>query len=568
MSTTVFQPGFWLLRLGGDLNPPRHSATWLKPPGFKTVNGWVWRVVINRTSRIVVALTLIGASGVICLLVFGKGLDVYQVLRQRRVRALPSTITVKAGGNVQRAIDNARFGDTIILEAGATYVGPLVLPYKESEQDKPNDYITIQTSNVAGIPREGERVKPDQHARAMPKIISPDKQVAVGTAARAHHYRFIGIEFAPAANAAYVYSLVDLGDSSFTSTAQFPHHLIFDRCYVHSTGLNKARRGFALNSAETSIFGSHISGFAGAGDETQAIAGWNGPGPFHIVNNYLEGGGQGLMFGGGDPSVPGLIPSDIEIRKNHFYKPAEWFGRATIKASLELKSARRVVIDGNLIESGGYVGAFVITVRNQDGKATWSTIEDVEITNNLVRHAGGGITILGRDDIHASQEGKRLRVANNLFTDFGPDETAMFLKISGGQFVTIENNTVEQRGNIITSWATTTRDFIFRNNILPHNSYGIFCENGPSPLACFPAGIFAGNAIIDNKNLAASGYPISRKFPSRNFFPRSFEEVRFMDYRRGDWRLAKDSPYKGKATNGGDPGVNVDLLNAAQAKPN
>ena len=73
------------------------------------------------------------------------------------------------------------------------------------------------------------------------------------------------------------------------------------------------------------------------------------------------------MFGGADPAVPNLVPSNIEIRRNFLYKPREWFGRATIKASIELKNARNVVIDGNVIESGGLVGAFVLTVRNQGG---------------------------------------------------------------------------------------------------------------------------------------------------------------------------------------------------------
>jgi hypothetical protein len=61
--------------------------------------------------------------------------------------------------------------------------------------------------------------------------------------------------------------------------------------------MNRARRGFALNSAETSILNSHVSGFAGRrGDETQAVAGWNGSGPFHIVNNYLEGAGDVVLI--------------------------------------------------------------------------------------------------------------------------------------------------------------------------------------------------------------------------------------------------------------------------------
>src|SRR6185295_9169597 len=208
--------------------------------------------------------------------------------------------------------------------AGSTFRGPIILPFKTGGSGTDADYITIRTSDLAGIANIGERLKPGVHARAMPKIVAPAEQPAVGTEPRAHHYKFVGVEFLPAANASYVYNLIDLGSSDYTSPAQFPHHLIFDRCYVHSTGLNRARRGFALNSAETSILNSHVSGFAGAGDETQAIAGWNGPGPFHIVNNYLEAAGEVMLIGGADPSVPNLVPSDIEIRRNHFRKLREW----------------------------------------------------------------------------------------------------------------------------------------------------------------------------------------------------------------------------------------------------
>ena len=40
--------------------------------------------------------------------------------------------------------------------------------------------------------------------------------------------------------------------------------------------------GIALNSAHTSIRNSYIGGIRLAGQETQGIAGWNGPGPFTI----------------------------------------------------------------------------------------------------------------------------------------------------------------------------------------------------------------------------------------------------------------------------------------------
>jgi hypothetical protein len=195
--------------------------------------------------------------------------------RPRQVRPVGRDVYLRAGQNLQAAVDAAKFGDTIILEAGATFKGPIALPNKAGT----GDYITIRTSNLGGISTEGERIKPSQHARAMPKIIAPPGNAALTTKAGAHHYKFVGVEFLTT-NTGYVYNVIDLGASDYKSLSEFPRHLIFDRCYVHSTGLNRARRGFALNSAETSVLNSHVSGFAGAGDETQAIAGWNGPGPF------------------------------------------------------------------------------------------------------------------------------------------------------------------------------------------------------------------------------------------------------------------------------------------------
>ena len=41
--------------------------------------------------------------------------------------AAAATITVAAGGNLQAAIDNAAAGDTILLQAGATFIGNFVV---------------------------------------------------------------------------------------------------------------------------------------------------------------------------------------------------------------------------------------------------------------------------------------------------------------------------------------------------------------------------------------------------------------------------------------------------------
>ena len=88
-----------------------------------------------------------------------------------------------------------------------------------------------------------------------------------------------------------------------------PHHLVIDRCYLHGDAGFGQRRGLALNSANTQIVNSHFSDFKGVNQDTQAIAGWNGPGPFLIENNYLEAAAENIMFGGTDPNIPNLVPT-------------------------------------------------------------------------------------------------------------------------------------------------------------------------------------------------------------------------------------------------------------------
>ncbi len=509
--------------------------------------------------KLSITVGFVGAVVGVCLFlgIAQKQRNTAPATRERRVSSQSSTITVKRGGNLQAAVDKARYGDVIVLEAGATYVGPIVLPFKDSTAAG-DQYITITTSNLAGIPSENERVDPQLHAKAMPRIVAPNASAAIATAERAHHYKFVGIEFSPAADAQYIYNLIDLGKSDYKSLSQFPHHLVFDRCYVHSTGLNKARRGFALNGGDTTIVNSNIAGFAGAEDETQAICGWNGPGPFHIVNNYIEGGAQNIMFGGADPAVQNLVPSNIEIRKNFLYKPAEWYGRATIKAAIELKNARNVVIDGNVVECAGLNASFVLTVRNQNHTAPWSTLEDIAVTNNIVRHSAMGLSILGSDTEGHSQQAKRIRIANNLLVDLVPDYSAVFIAGCCGDTVTVENNTVQQTGNIMTCYGPPTSNFVFRNNIVQYNSYGFAC----------PANALSadsrGNIIADNSgSIATNGFPAN--VPRSNLVINSYNQAGFVDPTRGDWRLTEQSKVRRKGVNGSDPGVNFEALAAAVA---
>lgn len=474
-----------------------------------------------------------------------------------------ATIFVKSGGDLQSALNRAKAGDTIVLQAGAKFVGAFVLPNKEG-----SEFITIQSSELAKLPKDGERVT-QKDAAFMPKILSSGKgESAVKTAPNAHHYRFVGIEFATA-NADYTYNLVALG-SDDQKENEVPHHIEIDRCYLHQNSNGITRRGVALNSAETIIKNSHISGFAGKEQETQAIAGWNGPGKYKIINNYLEAGAENVLFGGADPSIKNLVPSDIEIRNNLMTKPLDWRGKVTIKCTFELKNARRVQIIGNIIENSFDEIAVRITIRNQNGSAPWSTIEDVVMQNNIIRNSGGGINFLGTDDVYKSAVMKRVQVVNNLFVDidaakWGAD--GRFILISDGEDINVSNNTIFNSGNAITAHGAATKRFTFRGNIFSFGSYGFSGDNGVGKQVFgkyFSDGTIAENLIINDKQISKSDVYV----PPRNFFADDFGSVGFINWQNGNYRLQANSKYKNRGSNGKDLGADIDAIEAEIKRQN
>jgi hypothetical protein len=474
----------------------------------------------------------------------------------------------------QQALNAAQLGDTIILQAGTTYTGWFTLPNKTTG----SGWITIRSSAMDALPAEGVRVGPSDAAN-MPKVVSQGgNTAAIRTAAAAHHYRLIGLEIIAPADNANLWNLIELGTtgSAQNTLASVPHDIVIDRSIIRAnSATQRVARGISLNSASTDILNSYIAGFKWDGFDTQAVGGWNGPGPYNIINNYLEGAGENLMFGGADPSIPGLVPADIVIRGNHFYKPLSWkighpsYGGIpwTVKNLLELKSARSVLIEGNIFEHNwvhGQVGyAIVLTPRNQDGGAPWTVVEDVDFVNNIVRHSAAGFNILGEDYLHPSQQTQRIRIENNLFEDIGGAEWGngrLFQIIDRTADLIIRNNTAFHTNNIISASGGAHTGFVFTDNIVPHNSYGVHGDGmgvGNSALnTYFPGAVFTKNAIMGGNANSYNQYP-------GNFFPANWGQVQFEDLDGGDYRLAATSPYKDAGTNGKDIGADFGALDHA-----
>jgi hypothetical protein len=231
--------------------------------------------------------------------------------------ASAATITVNAGGNLQTALNSAQPGDTILLQAGATFTGNFTLPVKSGTA-----YITIRSSAAdTSLPAANVRIDP-RYAAYLPKLKSANSVPVLGTAAGAHHWRLQFLEFQ--GNAGGSAEMLRLGSSSEANPANQARQIVIDRVYIHGEPKSGTRRGIALNSGDTTIINSYISDIKAIGQDSQAIAGWNGPGPYRIENNYLEAAGENIMFGGSTPTIQNLVPSNISIRRNHFSKNLAW----------------------------------------------------------------------------------------------------------------------------------------------------------------------------------------------------------------------------------------------------
>ena len=129
-----------------------------------------------------------------------------------------SAISVKAGGDLQAAINRARPGDVITIEPGATFVGNFVLPPTSG-----SDYITLRSAaDRSRFPEDG-RVGPE-HEQWMPTLRSPNVEPALATRPGAHHWRLQWIAFR--ANAGGFNDIITLGDGSDEqrNLSTVPHH--------------------------------------------------------------------------------------------------------------------------------------------------------------------------------------------------------------------------------------------------------------------------------------------------------------------------------------------------------
>ncbi|MEO6445713.1 MAG: Ig-like domain-containing protein, partial [Gemmatimonadaceae bacterium] len=213
------------------------------------------------------------------------------------------TVMVRAGDDLQAALNDAARGDEVVLQAGATFSGTFTLPAKPG--DASNGWVLVRSDQALTLPPRGTRVTPAL-ALLMPKLVTTNATAALQTAAGASGWWVSGVEVTIVPSyRSNNYGLVLLGDGSSAQNklSLVPSDIVLDRVYIHSQPNVGTSRCVALNSARTAIMDSYLDECHLKGFDSQAIAGWNGPGPYRIENNTLSGAGENIIFGGSDPSI-------------------------------------------------------------------------------------------------------------------------------------------------------------------------------------------------------------------------------------------------------------------------
>ena len=325
------------------------------------------------------------------------------------------------------------------------------------------------------------------------------------------------------------------GSGSETSTSQYPAHIDLRKDWFHSdwsgliVGRNKVLDAFALTGNYISLLDSQCSQILEPGNDYHCGSA-EGPGPYKVVHNWLEGSASGCVSAGGTtgagPSVFGLIPfSDSEFRRNRCTWPYAWLGQMTVpsgnsvysgqsldkKNIVEQKTLQRAVFKGNYFEhtdgSGGQQGPLGDwNVRNSSvGFGTYyqATITDLAITDNIFRSSCEGF----ETDKSSASSGNgggvsngvyRMLFANNLIYAVSTTNPGCSVANSKGIFLSNGASTSWQ-GTVTENSAGTAATFVANCS----SSAG-GCPGQIQSLAVNAAGsgCVAGNLVIGAPNIS------------------------------------------------------------------
>jgi hypothetical protein len=437
-----------------------------------------------------------------------------------------------------------------VLQAGAEYPGPVSLPYKSDAGT-----IVIRSSALSEL-TEGRTVAIDDAPR-LATLLGSDTEPALVVEERASGWRLAGIELRPPAGAG-AGTLAVVGSAASTMAEALPDRIVFDRCLVRGDPTLGAGGGIDLHTRGAAILDTRITDIF-AGIEPRGIAIDNAPGPILIHDTVVEAAFQNVAIGERTPGAPELFPQDISICRSVLEKPEAWQGAGhATKSLLEISRGRRVLVSGTRIERSwlDVHPGFAIVIEDEGMDAGMPT-EDLSFVDVRLRDAGiafeietGGVT----------GSVARVLIENSELTNVS-DRGARVLG-GGVQALSWVHVTAVVGGALLDGGGAVNPDLVMRDGLFDPGLYGIRADSQGSGVdaldAQYAPWMVAGNIFVG----ADAG-----SYPPDNFFPPTMFEAGVLDAAAGNYRLAPDGPYSGKATDGTDPGADIDRLEAALPAP-
>lgn len=577
----------------------------------------------------------------------------------------PGTVRTTTAANFNTTYAASSCGDTIKVTGGTSFTGT----WNITKQCDNAHWITVEGSGVTSdvnFPAEGTRNSPCfSNVTSLPnrpsypcgspasdtaQVMAPASSSALKINGASYH-RFIGMEFTRVTTAAVpVYFIVDL-----SNTATQTNHIIFDRVWIHGVNADgtfpqsratdtSTTRGIYLGqSNHIALIDSYCSDFYDNGSvatngnsDAQCIGGGfggisnSGWGVYKFVNNHIEGSAEGILLGGagGPPLTPtGCtvlvncnldVPTDIEVRRNLFFKPLSWNGNTTSspvsvgwpveKNGFEMKIGARALFEANVVQNVWYsaqVGeCWALAPKNQSagtsGSAPTALTNDFTFRYNYCYNAAQGpmyyVTMdanctscqtqgMNRISVHGTLADDALGLFNTTLVPFScctADELAMTTvpDFTGKGLNKIQNfsyqhNTHVRGGRYLFGFGAAGSNLIF-NLTMQNNIWAIAQGVGSNPSL---SGCSTTNTFTQILSSCVTTSTVDHNFvfgtasltgwPSGNTAEATSTAMGFTSYGTGDsnmtpgnYALTAGSPGHNAASDGSDVGANITQLNS------
>jgi hypothetical protein len=289
---------------------------------------------------------------------------------------------------------------------------------------------------------------------------------------------------------------------------------------------------------------------------------------------------------GGTAHWNGGQPTNITTTRNYLYKNPWWQQRwpGGAKDYIEVKTCIDCTYTANIFQGACAASiAFEVAQTGSNGGHPWNTILNNVFQNNLMLGDANGIFIpLSGAQSHAgitvsNVPGRNILITNNLWQNIeticGSSGVSGFMQTAGGSDVTFTHNTVRHEVNPMFNAAGDGEgqaNLTVKDNIINYGPSGFAYNSTRGYQGAWPP-----NGIIEEKNIVVTDGTLTNDPAGPGQVQNSYRvpsdaAVGFSDYVSADaggdirgYALANSSQFKGQASDGKDPGVDIDALLAA-----